>query len=227
MNKIIFTLLAALLSSIAFGQNYSNLTIGTSGGPNLKIRFAGKQYSLQDPKVTFQSLTPGSYPLVIYQLQNKLNGQEFIEVFNNNITLTAQKHLEVMVMRFGKVVWDEGYIAKDDWNKEYQNPFENRQQANRDRAIDNAQFQKIMQTLGSVYVESEKIATAKTILKTNLLNTTQIKAIMATLYVETNKLEFAKFAYDYCTDKGSYFTLTDQFYSSANKTDLMNFINSK
>ena len=125
MHKVIFTLLIAAFTSITFGQNYSNLTIGTTGTTNLKIRFAGKQYSLQDPKVTFQSLTPGTYKLAIYQLQNKGNGQEYVEVFNNDVTLTAQKHLEVMVLRFGKVVWDAGDIVKDDWNQTYQNPLGN------------------------------------------------------------------------------------------------------
>jgi hypothetical protein len=227
MKKIIFFLFSTFFISTAFTQNYSNLTIGTTHGANLKIRFAGKQYTLQDPKVTFQTLNPGTYGLTIYQWQNKNNG-EWIEVFNNNITLTAYKHMEIMVLRFGKVSWDEGYIVKDTWNESYQNPQGNNQ-TNRqtNQAASDEQFQQIKKAITNEFSDADKLRTAKVILKNNLLNTTQIRSIMKLFFSDNEKLQFAKFAYDYCTDKGSYFTLGNEFFSSGDKDKLMDFINSK
>ena len=227
MNKIIFTLLITIFSSVAFSQNYSNLTIGTTSGPNLKVRFAGKQYTLQDSKATFQVLTPGTYTLQIYQLQNKNNGQEYVEVYNNNVTLTAYKHTEVMVMRFGKIVWDEGDIKKDDWNENYQNPSGNDHRGRSDRGVDDDQFQKIKTAVENTSSDYKKLETVQAIFKNNMMSSEQLKSIMHLFSSDYNKLDYAKFAYDYCTDKGSYFTLADEFASSFNKSELMAFIKSK
>ena len=227
MTKIILTLLITIFTSVAFSQNYSNLTIGTTSGPNLKVRFAGKQYTLQDAKATFQVLTPGVYTLQIYQLQNKVNGSEYVEVFNNSVTLSAYKHMEIMVMRFGKVVWDEGDIKKDDWNENYQNPSGNDHQGRSDRGVNDEQFQKIKNAVENTSSDYKKLETVQAIFKNNLMTAEQLKSIMHLFSSDYNKLDYAKFAYAYCADKGSYFTLADEFSSSYYKSELMDFIKSK
>lgn len=106
MKKIILSCGLLVTTLFCLAQIKGNVTISTTGTNNLKIKFGGKQYSLQDRSVTFQSLEPGNYSLIIYQLQQKTTGgTAYTEVFNNNITVNAKKHLEVSVLRFGKIAW--------------------------------------------------------------------------------------------------------------------------
>jgi hypothetical protein len=44
---------------------------------------------------------------------------------------------------------------------------------------------------------------------------------------ESAKLELAKYAYDFCTDKPDYYTIADALSFASSKEDLMNFIGSK
>ncbi|MBK8300355.1 MAG: hypothetical protein IPK90_07875 [Chitinophagaceae bacterium] len=69
--KIILSCDLLVTTLFCLAQIKGNVTISTTGTNNLKIKFGGKQYSLQDRSVTFQSLEPGNYSLIIYQLQQK------------------------------------------------------------------------------------------------------------------------------------------------------------
>ena len=232
MKKILlFPFLLFTLSLLA--QNASNLTISTTGKNNLKISFNNKKYSLQDRTVTFQALTPGIYPLTIYQLQNKAGGgTEYVNVFDRNITLTAQKHLEITVMRFGKTGWDENYIEKDEWNENYTNPkpvndpgYSNNN--NTWRIVNATQFAAIKKAMNDEYTEDDRLKMGKLVLKDNLFSAAQIRELSNTFYNDDKKLVFAKYAYDFCQDKGNYFTLGDIFYNSSYKRQLIEYISTR
>lgn len=216
-------LLSLLFGNACMAQNTCNVTIGTTASSYLKIRFGGQQYSLQDQRVTFQGLKPGSYDLTIYQVQNRGNGPEYVEVFKNSITLTAQKHLEIMVMRFGKVAWDEGYIPKDDWNKFYPNP-KPADASSSDQAVTNEQFNNVKRAMQDASAFN-RMETARAVFKNNLFRTDQIKALMG-YFSDFDILDFLKFAWDYTVDKGNYYTLGDGL-SAFNRPLLMDFIKSK
>jgi len=230
----LFTLLICTfaLSFSVLAQNNSNFTISTTGNTNLKIRFGGKQYSLQDRSVTFQSLQPGTYTLQIFQLQRKSSGAtEYVEVFNNNVTLTAQKHLEVSVLRFGKVAWDESYIEADDWNTNSYNPVSGNQgnnaNSNNYGPVSSDQFTMLKKAMEDASYDQDKLATGGVILKNNLFTTTQIKELCRLFSYDNYRLDFAKLAYDYCIDKGTYIAVLDVFDYQSNKTALLNYIKSK
>lgn len=227
MKKAILFIFFVALNIYCFAQS-SNLTISTTGNTNLKIRLNGKRYSLSDRNVTFQNLQAGTYPLVIYQLQKKSNGAtEFVEVFNNNITLTYQKHLEVTVLRFGKTAWDESAIVADDWNDGYVNPVGNNNTGNSAPSIDDATFQLMKKRIKDAYYDSEMLTTGKAVIRNNLLSCKQIIELCKLFSYDDGKLNLAKYAYDFCTDKGSFFTVADVFYYDSYKKDLMTFISNK
>lgn len=229
-----------------FGQNSCNLTISTTGASNLKIRLSGKKYSLQDRSLTFQGLAPGNYTLSIYQLQPKGfgGGTEYVTVFDRAITLTAQKHMEVCVLRFGKVAWDEKQIERDSWNENYQNPEPDRDGGrwnnggggngngnwgnnNYRDPLDAAQFARIKDAIKRESFDDNKLTTAKAIMKNNWFTADQIKSLAALFTFDDNRLLFAKFAYDYCVEPGSYFIVGDTFTFDSNKQELMKFIATK
>lgn len=221
------------LSASVWAQGRSNLTISTTGNSNLKIIYAGKKYSLQDRSQTFQNQNPGTYTLVIYQWQNKPTGAEYVKVYDGNVRLTNQKHLEMIIMRFGKTAWDESDIADDDWNENYTNPRPNNNQngnnnnnnnGNYQQAANATQYAEVKKALGNEYNEEEKLNLAKVVLKNKWFTTGQIRELAQTFYNEERRLRFLKFAYEFCWDKGNYFTLADLFYNSGYKKDFINYL---
>jgi len=220
------------LSGYLLGQDKSNLTISTTGSSNLKIIYAGKKYSLQDRSQTFQGQNPGTYSLVIYQWQTKQAGGEYIKVYDGSIRLTAKKHLEFTVLRFGKTAWDESDIAGDTWNENYTNPgpvtesgdnhYNNNQQG-----VTATQFANVKKALGNEYNEEERLNLVKVVFKNNLFSSEQIKELAKNFYNEEKRLRFTKYAYDFCWDKGNYFTLAEIFYNSGYRKDFIEYIGNR
>ncbi len=219
-----------VLSVSLWAQGRSNLTISTTGNSNLKIIYAGKKFSLQDRSQTFQNQNPGTYTLVIYQWQTKPTGAEYVKVYDGNVKLTNLKHLEMTVLRFGKTAWDESDIANDEWNENYDNPrpgnnqgggYNNNNNNSNNQEVSGSQYAEVKRVLGNEYNEEEKINLARVVLKNKWFSTVQLKELAQTFYNEERKLRFLKLAYDFCWDKGNYFTLSDLFYNSGYKKDLI------
>jgi hypothetical protein len=156
-----------------------------------------------------------------------------VEVYNSNITLSPKKHLEIAVLRFGKVMLDEGFIEADNWNNGSYNPSggnNNNNQGNNNSIgypVSNEQFLLLKKSMADAYYDNDKLTTGKVVLKNNLFTTAQIKELLKLFYNDEQRLEFAKLAYDYCTDKGSYISLLDVFYYPSSKTSLLNYIKDK
>jgi hypothetical protein len=72
-----------------------------------------------------------------------------------------------------------------------------------------------------------KLKVAKTFTKNNCLSVNQIKEIMTLFSFEETKLDYAKFAHEFCVDKKNYFKLSDSFNFSSSVDDLNNFLDSK
>jgi Domain of unknown function (DUF4476) len=226
--SFIITLSAGLLA-----QDKSSLTISTTGSSNLRIIFAGKKYSLQDRSETFQNQNPGTYSLVIYQWQYKQSGSEYVKVYDGSVKLNNRRHVELTVMRFGKTAWDESDIEPDSWNENQNNPrpirdndYNNNYQ-NGWRGATATEFANVKKALANEYNEEERLTLAKVIFKNNWFSVAQVREIAQTFYNEERKLRFLKFAYDFCVEKASYFSLADVFYSSFNKKDFISFLGTK
>ncbi|MGK4569099.1 DUF4476 domain-containing protein [Flavobacterium sp. 3HN19-14] len=75
--------------------------------------------------------------------------------------------------------------------------------------------------------DDTKLKVAKQITEANCLNVNQIKQLANTISFEATKLEFAKFAYDHCTDPKNYFKLNDIFTFSTSIDELTEYIGNK
>lgn len=83
---------------------------------------------------------------------------------------------------------------------------------------------------GSIQKQSfadNKMNVAKTFIKNKCLSVAQIKEVMGLFSFEDNKLEFAKAAYDRCSDKENYYMVGDALTFSSSQDELTDFINSK
>jgi len=72
--------------------------------------------------------------------------------------------------------------------------------------------------------DDTKLIIAKQIASNNCLTAAQIRDIMKLFSFESTRLEFAKFAYSHCYDKGNYFMVNDAFSFSSSIEELNEFI---
>lgn len=95
------------------------------------------------------------------------------------------------------------------------------------RAMDASNFNSAKGSISSKGFDETKLTTAKQVVKSNCMNVSQIKEVMGLFGFEESKLDFAKYAYDYCVDKNNYFMINDAFSFESSIDDLNQYIESK
>jgi hypothetical protein len=85
-------------------------------------------------------------------------------------------------------------------------------------------FNAAKQTIQKASFEDTKLSTAKTVLSTNCMSTEQVMQICKLFSFEESKLDFAKYAYDRCPDRGNYFKVGNIFSFDASRTELNEYI---
>ncbi|MBL7885231.1 MAG: DUF4476 domain-containing protein [Flavobacterium sp.] len=88
-------------------------------------------------------------------------------------------------------------------------------------------FNAALATIKKQSFEDTRLKTAKQVISANCLNVDQIIQIANTFSFEDNKLEFAKFAYDYCIEPRNYFKLNGIFSFSSNVDELSDYVQSR
>lgn len=88
-------------------------------------------------------------------------------------------------------------------------------------------FSSALNTVKDQGFEETKLKTAKQIASANCLSVDQVIQIANTFGFEESKLDFAKFAYDYCTEPNNYFKLNGIFSFSSNVDDLSDYVQGK
>lgn len=88
-------------------------------------------------------------------------------------------------------------------------------------------FKEIVSAIKEQNVESYKLDKAKSITKKHQLSSQQVADICRLFGVESYKLDYAKFAYDYTADKDNYFVVGKVFKVASYSRDLDKFIDSK
>ena len=94
-------------------------------------------------------------------------------------------------------------------------------------AMSPGDFNAALSTIKKQSFEDSKLKTAKQIVTSNCLNTNQIMQIANLFSFEDTKLDFAKFAYDFCMEPQSYFKLNGIFSFSSNADELSDYVQSR
>ncbi len=95
------------------------------------------------------------------------------------------------------------------------------------RAMDTNTFNSAKGSISSKGFDDTKLTTAKQVAKSNCMSVAQIKEVISLFGFEETKLDFAKFAYDYCVDKNNYFLVNDAFSFESSIDELNQYIESK
>lgn len=91
-------------------------------------------------------------------------------------------------------------------------------------AMDASSFRSAKETVSKASFDETKLSTAKTILTSNCMSSDQVIAICNLFSFEASKLDFAKYAYERCTDRGNYFKVGNIFSFDASRTELNEYI---
>jgi len=95
------------------------------------------------------------------------------------------------------------------------------------KAIGATDFASGKSSIKNQSFSESQMKVAKTFTKNNCLSVAQIKEVMGLFSFEESKLDYAKFAYDFCVDKKNYYQLSDAFSFSSSSDDLNEFLESK
>lgn len=235
--KKIFTLSAAILfTAILFAQ--SRLSISATGNSDIRIMIDGRKYTSESNTFMLNNISSGFRNVKIYRVVNNRNrgrygygNGKYELVYNGNVYLKPQYHTDITINRFGKAFVDEQLASNvyydedyDDWSS-YDN---DRQPDNYGRrAMDNASFQQFKQSCERESFDNTRMKIARQFMPMNYFTTTQVKELLGIFSFENNKLDMAKYAYDYTVDKGNYYVVNDAFSFSNSKEALMDYIKNR
>ncbi|MES2847822.1 MAG: DUF4476 domain-containing protein [Bacteroidota bacterium] len=237
--KQIFTLLIATITSISMYAYGSKMSISSTSNAKLRVMVDGNRYKANNNSVVISNLQQGYHTVKVYRLisgnrpgsPNNNNGNYKL-VYNANVYVKPQYHVDITINRFGKAFIDEQPIAAtynndddDDWNDDNWNDNNwNSNDNNYGREMNVQSFSSFKQTLEKESFDNTRMNIAKQVINTNYFTTAQVREVLQLFSFENNKLEIAKYAYKNTLDKGNYFSLADSFTFSSNKDELMRYI---
>lgn len=97
----------------------------------------------------------------------------------------------------------------------------------RARPMDAGDFSNALETIKKMGFDETRLSTAKQISESNCLSTNQVVQMCKLFSFEETKLDFAKFAYDGCTDPKNYFNVNNIFSFSSSVESLSSYISGK
>ena len=94
-------------------------------------------------------------------------------------------------------------------------------------SMTDASFNSAKSNMQSKSFEDSKMTIAKQVTKANCMTALQIKQVMDLFSFEESKLEYAKYAYDFCFNQGDYFQVNDAFTFESSIEELDKFLSTK
>jgi hypothetical protein len=91
-------------------------------------------------------------------------------------------------------------------------------------AMTPSNFETMKKSVESKPFSETKMSTAKIATKNNCVSVNQVKEICKLFSMDEDKLAYAKYAYDYCVDKGNYFQVSEVFSFSTTTDEFNEFL---
>lgn len=88
-------------------------------------------------------------------------------------------------------------------------------------------FMKAKDNISSNSFEDSKMTVAKQVTKANCMTAEQVKDVMGLFSFEDSKLEYAKYAYDFCFNQGDYYEVNSAFTFESSIEELNQYLESK
>lgn len=234
--------------------NEARLSISSMSTTPVRVVIDGRQVQQSNREFRISNLNPGVHRVQIYatranQRRGLFGNNRDELIYNGNVNLRRGMHTDIVINRFGKVFTDEQRMdnryddrwSDNDWNNDRNNDWNNDRDNdwNNDRNSDNwnrddnnnygqpmnyERFQQLKQSIERESFDKNKMDLLRSILPNNRVTAQQVKELAHLISFEQTRLELAKFAYRYTTDRGNYFVINDVFNFSSSRTELTRYI---
>ena len=104
---------------------------------------------------------------------------------------------------------------------------ENQLNSNMLLGLNTADFNQAKEQIKNETFDNSRLNLAKQVVSGNGMKATQITEICRLFSFENNALDFAKYAYQFCTDPNTYYLVNEVFKFDSSKRELNDFINGK
>lgn len=254
--KKIFTLFSFLLMAVVTFAAWDDarLSITSVSNEPMRVLIDGRQVQQGNSReIRLNNLNTGNHRIQIYSVNNNNNnkrrgglfGNNNREnlIYNSNINVRRGMHTDIVINRFGKVFVDEERIDQnydDGWNNNDRNNGGwgngNDDRWGNDNRNDNGygngnvmsyeRFQQLKQSVERESFDNKKMDLLRSTLPYNRVSAQQVRELAQLIQFEQTRLELAKFAYRYTTDRNNYFVVNDVFNFGNSKTELTRYISS-
>ncbi|MEJ8842543.1 DUF4476 domain-containing protein [Lacibacter sp. H375] len=251
----LFTFLLMVVATFA-AWDEARLSITNIGNEPIRVLIDGRQVQQGNNKeIRINNLNAGNHRIQIYSVNNNNNNRRRGGLFGNsnrenliyssNINVRRGMHTDIVINRFGKVFVDEERIDQNydnGWNNNdrnnggWDNGYGNDDRWGNDNRNDNGygngnvmsyeRFQQLKQSVERENFDKNKMDLLRSTLPYNRVSSQQVRELAQLIQFEQTKLELAKFAYRYTTDRGNYFVVNDVFNFGSSKTELTRYISS-
>jgi Domain of unknown function (DUF4476) len=232
----------------------ARLSITSMSNMPVRIMIDGRQVQQGNREIRINNLSPGIHRIQIYSTNYNNNRRKGLFggnnnrdelIYNNSVNIRRGMHTDIVINRFGKVFIDEERIENrndDNWNDNDRNNGgwgndnnnnggwgnDNRDNNNRDNnygtVMSYERFQQLKQSVERESFDKNKMDLLRSTLPYNRVNAQQVRELAELISFEQTRLELAKFAYRYTTDRGNYFVVNDVFNFGSSKTELTRYI---
>lgn len=246
--KKIFTLFTFLLMAVITFAAWDDarLSITSMSNAPVRIMIDGRQVQQGNREIRINNLSPGIHRIQIYSTSNNNNRRKDLFgdnnrnqlIYNNSVNIRRGMHTDIVINRFGKVFIDEERIDNrndDNWNDNDRNNggWNNDNNSgwgndNRDNnygtVMSYERFQQLKHSVERESFDKNKMDLLRSTLPYNRVSSQQVRELAQLISFEQTRLELAKFAYRYTTDRGNYFVVNDVFNFGSSKTELTRYI---
>jgi hypothetical protein len=256
MKKIftLFTFLLMAVATFAAWDD-ARLSITSMSNTPVRVMIDGRQVQQgnRDKEIRINNLSLGIHRIQIYSTNYNNNRRKGLFggnnnrdelIYNNSVNIRRGMHTDIVINRFGKVFVDEERIDNrndDNWNDNdrnnggWGNGNGNDDRWGNDNRNDNnnygnvmsyERFQQLKQSVERENSDKNKMDLLRSTLPYNRVSSQQVRELAQLISFEQTRLELAKFAYRYTTDRGNYFVVNDVFNFGSSKTELTRYISS-
>lgn len=195
----------------------SELFIRIRGGGTYEITVGDQLQRNSKGNFRFFDVDPGLVRIKIKE------GNAVIEVYDGKVNVFSNKRL-VMEYTDGKL--NEVMTTRMSTDCDFPAAY-NHHTSNGTGACDENSFSEMLTMLKDQGMDSKILEKAKVYTVKANFTSSQVKRICELFTYDSNRLEYAKYAYDYVVDRGSYFVVEKAFTYNSNKEELEKFISTR
>jgi hypothetical protein len=209
----------------------SELTIRIHNDAEFVLQLNNIQYN-EGNYYHIRNLAPGSAYIEVFELVHNSSAYHPLNPvyklrFSGYIELMAGYRVNVMIDQFNRCV----VLSNNPLSVTMSGPEgPEKRCANRHRTkyghagvMSEAAYLHLLHTLSENSFDNSRLSIARQAVAANKCTAEQVLGIMEQFSFESTKLSFAKYAYSFCINKGSYFIVTNGFTFESSKRELMRY----